>query len=81
MFLGGKENGICSFTERNDHRNEGKREVEERAISSIVAAVKKVAIDEGHREDIPEELVDRVVLKGTKIAKEQLDSCRRTARS
>ena len=33
------------------------------AISSIVAAVKKVAIDEGHREDIPEELVDRTELK------------------
>ncbi len=45
------------------------------AISSIVAAVKKVAIDEGHREDIPEELVDRVILKELKTAKEQLDSC------
>ena len=45
------------------------------AISSSVAAVKKVAIDEGHREDIPEELVDRVILKELKTAKEQLDSC------
>lgn len=45
------------------------------AISSLVAAVKKVAIDEGCREDIPEELVNRVVLKELKMAKEQLDSC------
>jgi uncharacterized protein YqeY len=36
------------------------------AISSIIAAVKKVAIDEGVREDIPESLVDRVILKELK---------------
>ena len=41
------------------------------AISSIVAAVKKVAIDEGHREDIPEELVDRVILKELKSLKKK----------
>ncbi|MBQ5674614.1 MAG: GatB/YqeY domain-containing protein, partial [Lachnospiraceae bacterium] len=38
-------------------------------------AAKKVAIDEGCREDIPEELVDRVILKEIKSVKEQLDSC------
>ena len=45
------------------------------AVSSLIAAVKKVAIDEGTRENIPEELVDRVILKELKTAKEQIDTC------
>lgn len=45
------------------------------AISSLVSAVKKVAIDEGCREDIPEELVNRVILKEMKTVKEQVDGC------
>ena len=45
------------------------------AISVLVSAAKKVAIDEGCREDISEELVDRVILKEIKSVKEQLDSC------
>ncbi len=45
------------------------------AISSLVSAVKKVAIDEGCREDIPEELVNSVILKEMKSVKEQIDSC------
>ena len=45
------------------------------AISSLVSAVKKVAIDEGHRDDIQEELVDRVILKELKSVKEQIDTC------
>ena len=45
------------------------------AISSLIAAVKKVAIDEGCRDDIKEELVDQVVLKELKTAKEQIDTC------
>lgn len=45
------------------------------AISSLVSAVKKVAIDEGCRDDIREELVDRVILKELKSVKEQLDTC------
>lgn len=45
------------------------------AISSLVSAVKKVAIDEGCRDDIKEELVDRVILKELKTVKEQLDTC------
>ena len=44
-------------------------------ISSLVAAVKKLAIDEGKRDDIPDELVDRAVLKELKTVKEQLDTC------
>lgn len=45
------------------------------AISSLVSAVKKLAIDEGKRDDIPEELVDRAVLKEVKTAKEQVETC------
>ena len=41
----------------------------------MIAAVKKVAIDEGCRDDIPEALVDRVILKELKTVKEQLDTC------
>ena len=45
------------------------------SISSLVSAVKKAAIDEKVREDIPEELVDRVILKEIKTVKEQIDTC------
>lgn len=45
------------------------------AISSLVSAVKKAAIDEGCREDVPTDLVDRVILKELKTVKEQLDAC------
>ena len=45
------------------------------AISSLISAIKKVAIDEGHREDIKEDLVDRVILKELKTVNEQIDSC------
>lgn len=44
-------------------------------ISSLVSAVKKLAIDEGKRDDIPDELVDRAVIKELKTAKEQYDTC------
>ena len=45
------------------------------SISNLVAAVKKAAIDEGCREDVPEALVDKVILKELKTAKEQIDTC------
>lgn len=45
------------------------------AISSLISAAKKVAIDEGTRDHISEELVNRVILKELKTAREQLDSC------
>lgn len=44
-------------------------------ISSLISAVKKLAIDEGKRDDIPEELVDRAIIKEEKTAQEQVDSC------
>ena len=52
-----------------DHNKERKD-----AISSVIQAIKKVAIDEGHRDDIGEDLVDRVILKELKSVKEQIDS-------
>lgn len=45
------------------------------AISALVSAAKKVAIDEGCRDDIKDELVDRVILKEIKSVKEQLETC------
>ena len=45
------------------------------SISSLIGAVKKVAIDEGVRETVPEELVNRVILKEMKSVKEQIDTC------
>ena len=45
------------------------------AISSLIGAIKKVAIDEKVREDIPEELVDRVIFKEMITVKEQIDTC------
>lgn len=45
------------------------------SISALISAIKKVAIDEGCRDDVQDELVDRVILKELKTVKEQLDSC------
>lgn len=45
------------------------------ALSSLIAAIKRVAIDEGVRDNITEELVDRVILKEVKSLKEQVDTC------
>ncbi|MDD7739557.1 MAG: GatB/YqeY domain-containing protein [Lachnospiraceae bacterium] len=45
------------------------------AISSLISAAKKVAIDEGCRDDISPALVDRVILKELKTVKEQIDTC------
>lgn len=52
-------------------KNKPKKE----AISSLVSAVKKAAIDAGCRDDISEELTDRVILKELKTVKEQIDTC------
>ena len=42
------------------------------AISSLVSAVKKNAIDAGTRDDIPEDMVNSTIMKEVK---EQIDSC------
>ena len=45
------------------------------ALSALVSAAKKVGIDENCRDNISEEIVDRVILKEIKSVKEQLDTC------
>ncbi len=45
------------------------------AIATLVSDVKKAAIDAGTRDEIKEELVDQVITKALKTAKEQLDTC------
>lgn len=44
-------------------------------ISSLIGAIKKVAIDEKCKENITEELVDRVILKEKKTMHEMIDTC------
>ena len=39
------------------------------SISALIQAVKKMAIDEGCRDDIPTEMVDKVILKEMKTVK------------
>ena len=45
------------------------------SISALIQAVKKAGIDAGCRDDIPEEMVNKVILKELKTVKEQIDSC------
>ena len=45
------------------------------AMSSLLSAVNTAAIDPGCRDDIPESMVDQVILKELKTAKEQIDTC------
>ena len=45
------------------------------SISALIQAVKKAGIDAGCRDDIPEEMGNKVILKELKTVKEQIDSC------
>lgn len=45
------------------------------SISVLVSAAKKLGIDAGCREDIPEEMVDQAIMKEIKSVKEQIDTC------
>ena len=45
------------------------------AISVLIGAVKKVAIDRGCRDDVPESIVTEVILKEQKTLNEMIDSC------
>lgn len=58
---------VTAMKERNKSRKD--------SISSLISAIKKVAIDEGQRDNITAELIDRVILKELKTVKEQLDTC------
>lgn len=44
-------------------------------ISSLVDAVKKAGIDKNCRDNIPEDMVDAVILKEQKTIKEMIDTC------
>ena len=52
-----------------------KDKLRKNAISSMIAAVKKCGIDSGVRDNIPEAMVDSVLLKEMKTVKEQIDTC------
>lgn len=58
---------IKAMKEKNKERKD--------ALSSLVGSIKKTAIDEMVRDNIPEELVDRVIIKELKTIKEQIDTC------
>ena len=45
------------------------------SISALVAAVKKAGIDKGCRDNIPDSLVDEVILKEKKTIQEMIDTC------
>ena len=58
---------IAAMKERNKLRKE--------TISSLIGAVKKTAIDERCKDNITEELVNRVLLKEKKTMQEMIDTC------
>lgn len=52
-----------------------KDKIRKDTISSLIGAIKKAAIDEKCRENIPEELVNRVILKEKKTMQDMIDTC------
>ena len=52
-----------------------KDKVRKDTISALISAVKKAGIDNGDRENIPEELVNQTILKEVKTLQEQVDTC------
>ena len=45
------------------------------SISVLYSAAKKVGIDNGCRDNVPEEMVDQAILKEVKSVKEQIETC------
>ncbi|SFA70582.1 hypothetical protein SAMN05216249_101127 [Acetitomaculum ruminis DSM 5522] len=58
---------VAAMKARDKVRKEG--------ISAMISAVKKAAIDKGVRDNITDDLVDEVLIKELKTAKEQVDTC------
>ena len=52
-----------------------KDKLRKETISSLVGAVKKTAIDEKCKDNITEELVNRVIMKEKKTMQEMIDTC------
>lgn len=45
------------------------------SISVLYSAAKKLGIDNGCRDNVPEEMVDQAILKEVKSVKEQIETC------
>lgn len=58
---------IAAMKERNKARKD--------SISSLIGAIKKVAIDKNCRDNITEDLVNEVILKEKKTVQEMVDTC------
>lgn len=58
---------IAAMKERNKSRKD--------SISSLIGAIKKVAIDKNCRDNITEDLVNEVILKEKKTVQEMVDTC------
>lgn len=58
---------IAAMKDRNKIRKE--------TISSLISAIKKAAIDEKCKDNITEELVNKVILKEMKTVQEMIDTC------
>ena len=52
-----------------------KDKIRKDTISSLIGAIKKVAIDEKCKDNIAEDLVNRVLLKEKKTMQEMIDTC------
>lgn len=52
-----------------------KDKIRKETISSLIAAVKKTAIDRGCRDNVTEDLVNEVLLKELKSMQEMVDTC------
>jgi uncharacterized protein YqeY len=52
-----------------------KDKIRKDTISSLIGAVKKMAIDEKCKDNITEELVNRVILKEKKTMQDMIDTC------
>ena len=49
--------------------------LEKNIVSDLIAAIKKTAIDKKIKDNIPEELVNEVILKEQKTFQEMIDTC------
>lgn len=52
-----------------------KNRVKKTVIADMVACAKNMAIEQGCKDNITEEIVDKAILKSKKICQEQIDTC------
>ena len=57
------------------HAMKNKDKARKLVISDIIGVIKNAAIDKGCRDNIPESLVDEVLLKYKKVVQEMIDTC------